>query len=161
MDVRVSSSPWVVVRTGNTRGRSMVPEWPRESPGPTFLGSRNIDNFQSLSFAKFRGVQPCAQLTRRADGLGELDPGGIWGDLKWSRATAVDVTPHRVGQNQSRRPIKRTRPRALAHAPHTASTCVYLTYHRLWRIRRCGGSRARRVGPDRNKWYVGFSEKKI
>ena len=150
MDVRVSSSPWVVVRTGNTRGRSMVPEWPRESPGPTFLGSRNIDNFQSLSFAKFRGVQPCAQLTRRADGLGELDPGGIWGDLKWSRATAVDVTPHRVGQNYSRRPIKRTRPRALAHAPHTASTCVYLTYHRLvsheevWRI-------TRETGPPRPK----------
>ena len=124
MDVRVSSSPWVVVRTGNTRGRSMVPEWPRESPGPTFLGSRNIDNFQSLSFAKFRGVQPCAQLTRRADGLGELDPGGIWGDLKWSRATAVDVTPHRVGQNQSRRPIKRTRPRTRPRTSHGLHVCI-------------------------------------
>ena len=131
MDVRVSSSPWVVVRTGNTRGRSMVPEWPRESPGPTFLGSRNIDNFQSLSFAKFRGVQPCAQLTRRADGLGELDPGGIWGDLKWSRATAVVVKPPAATQIYFRRPIARTRPRALTHAPHTASTCVSLTYRRF------------------------------
>ena len=142
MDVRVSSSPWVVVRTGNTRGRSVVPEWPCETPGPTFLGSRNIDNFQSLSFAKFRGVRPCARLTRRADGLGELDPGPIWAAFKWSRATAVDLTRHRVTQNHFRRPIKRTRPRALTHAPHTASTCVYLTYHRfvthqeVWRITR-------------------------
>ena len=129
IDVRVSSSPWVVVRIGNTRGRSVVPEWPCETPGPTFLGSRNIDNFQSLSFAKFRGVRPCARLTRRADGLGELDPGPIWAAFKWSRATAVDLTRHRATQNHFRRPIKRTRPRALTHAPHTASTCVSLTEH--------------------------------
>ena len=127
MKPRVLSSPWVMVRAGSKRVRSMGPKCSRASHQPCQKRSQNVHQFQKQMTADDRGVRPRARLTGRAGGLERLDLGFFWGGWKLRGAMRLVLRPRPGCEIHSKGSIARTRTRALTRAPHTAFMCVCKT----------------------------------